>query len=110
MKIIIIEIQPKELSNGTLPYPYFINKNDGKIGRQDYWKGNPYRLIGFNDEPKAGDISLSFSQFKENPKLAINKYPVFSSKDDEWVTHTNPIESIDIIIKRQQIIKKQQII
>jgi len=92
----VIMIQPEEQPNHFLPYPFFVSEN-GKIGRQDFWKGNPEMLLGLNDEPLAGDITLQRKEFFENPKKAIGKYPVLKNKNGEWVTSTIPIESIKVI-------------
>jgi hypothetical protein len=89
-----IRIQPRELQDKTLPYPYFIDEKTGAVGRQDFWKGHPLKLIGFSDLPKAGDINLTFEEFVKRPKRAVGRYPVFENEGDKWVTHTNPIESV----------------
>lgn len=86
-------LQPKEQPDGTLPYPFFVD-DKGLVGRQDFWKGKPYRLLGFNDTPASGDIKLMFSKFKADPQKAVAMYPVFVNKPDDWVTHQWPIESI----------------
>lgn len=89
-----IKIQPQEIDDGTLPYPYFID-NEGLVGRQDFWKGNPYRLLGFSKMPEAGDMELSFEYFWKIPEKAIGMYPVFADKRNNWTTQTNVIESVD---------------
>ena len=91
----IARVQQKELPNHILPYPYFIT-GDGFVGRQDFWKGRPYELLGFNDIPEPGQISLPFKDFKENTKSAIGKYPVFRDKNGSIKTHTNPVDSVTL--------------
>lgn len=88
-----IKIQPAERPDMTLPYPYFI-ESGGYVGRQDFWEGNPYKLLGFNDTSKVGDIKLSFEEFWKKPEKAIGMYPVFSTAQDEWWTYKDAIESI----------------
>ncbi|KKN18190.1 hypothetical protein LCGC14_0958260 [marine sediment metagenome] len=90
-----ITIQPKEQEDFKLPYPFHISE-DGSVGRQDFWKGKPQRLLGFNNKPEAGDIKLFGAEFRKNPKLAIGMYPVFKNKGGGWVTHTIPIESVRV--------------
>lgn len=90
-----ITIQPKEQADFTLPYPFHINE-DGSVGRQDFWKGKPQRLLGFNDKPEMGDIKLFVKEFWKRPKLAIGMYPVFKKKTGGWVTHIIPIESVSV--------------
>lgn len=91
----IIRIQPREFDNRVLPYPYFIDEK-GLVGRQDFWKGKPFRLLGFNREPATGDISLMFADFRKSPKKAVGMYPVFTDKKGNWTTHTSPIESVSV--------------
>ncbi len=93
-----IKIQPRELSNGTLPYPFFVDE-DGMVGRQDFWKGNPKKFIGFSEEPKAGDIKYARVQYfnmKVTPEVS-GMYPVFERDDGSWYTGTNPIESVKFL-------------
>ena len=90
-----IKIQPQELSNGTLPYPYFVSE-DGMVGRQDFWKGNPKKFIGFADAPVAGNIKYALVQYlnlQVTPDVR-GMYPVFEKEDGSWYTETNPIESV----------------
>lgn len=81
------------LENLKVPYPFFIDEK-GLVGRQDFWKGSPYQLVGFNDIPFAGNIKLTFDKFKQNIDKAIGMYPVFRNKDGTIETHTNIIEKI----------------
>lgn len=90
-----IRIQPREREDGTLPYPFFINA-DGNVGRQDFWKGRPLKLVGFNGKPNTGVDSktIDLKLFLEKPKRAIGLYPIFEHKDGEWFTYKDPIQSI----------------
>jgi len=87
MKKQVIRIQPEE-DNGTLPYPYFINE-EGFVGRQDFWKGKPYKLIGFSPIPKQefDKRQIDVSTFFESPKKAIGMYPIFADIKDNWYTY-----------------------
>lgn len=91
-----IKIQPQELPDMTLPYPYFIEK-DGMVGRQDFWKGNPKKLIGFSPQPSTGSILVFRTAFFDNPESAVGLYPVFEADDGHWFTQTNPIESVKVL-------------
>ena len=91
----IIQIQPHDVYGGHLPYPYFIDEK-GLVGRQDFWKGKPFRLIGFNGQPTTGDIDVSFNDFWQNPKIAVGMYPVFTDKKKNWFTHQLAIVSFRI--------------
>lgn len=89
-----ISIQPKQ-HGSSLPYPYHIEK-DGAVGRQDFWNGNPARLVGFSEKPKAGNVDLELAQFIEKPELAISMFPVFEKSDGSWYTDTNYIAGVHI--------------
>lgn len=90
-----VVVQPRELDNGTLPYPFFIDET-GLVGRQDFWKGKPYKLMGFNGSSanKTVEPACGLEEFLKNPNLAIGKYPIFEYKNGDWHTGTNAIESV----------------
>ena len=90
-----IRIQPRESENKVLPYPYFIDEK-GFIGRQDFWKGKPKKLLGFYNFPESGDITLMFEDFWVEPERCVGLYPVFEHKNGEWFTSKIPIESIRV--------------
>ncbi len=94
----ILKIQQEEQPNGTLPYSYFIHKN-GKVGRQDFWKGHPFKLLGFSKNPVAGDMQIILSYFIFNPKAVIGMYPVFSDKKGKWFTSKDAVESVERVRK-----------
>mgnify|MGYP001615781650 CR=1 FL=1 len=79
----------------TLPYPYFIDAKTAEVGRQDFWKGEPLKLICF---AKKGETkgALTFEEFVANPKKAVRLYPVFEHKNGEGYTYKDPIASISI--------------
>lgn len=91
-------LQPRELDDMTLPYPYFIDEN-ALVGRQDFWKGHPYKLLGFNSTANAGDIDvikfLSGEKIEtKDIKKGVGNYAVFSDASDKWFTLETPIELI----------------
>jgi len=92
-----IRIQPKERADMTLPYPFFINEK-GMVERQDFWKGNPFMLIGFNGTKKQemDKKTIDIAVFKKNPKKAVGLYPIFANKKGEWTTYGDKIESVSV--------------
>lgn len=80
-----------------LPYPFFIDLK-GMVGRQDFWKGKPLKLIGFNPKYQSGvmDGTLILKDFLEKPKKAITMFPIFEYKDKKYYTYGLPIESVII--------------
>ena len=98
-----IRIQPESRPNMTLPYPYFIDEK-GNVGRQDFWKGNPKKLIGFSPtkEQLFDKEQIDVSVFLKKPKKAIGMYPIFVHKNKEWYTYQDKIGSIEIIKDEQK--------
>lgn len=90
-----IKIQPTEV-NGTSPYPYFISE-DGAVGRQDFWKGRPAKLIGFSSKFKTGELDLMWREFWADPKKAIGKFPVFADTNDNWYTADQIIDDVKVL-------------
>lgn len=94
----IIRIQPRQRPDGTLPYPFFIDEN-GRVGRQDFWKGNPIKLIGFDISPEDQGKSkktVSLKEFLADPIKCLRMYPIFTNTKDQWSTWRDSIESYQI--------------
>lgn len=97
MKKQTITLHPAQKKNGVLPYPYFIDKK-GMVGRQDFWKGSPLKLIGFNGNPETGHDSktIDVKIFLKDPQKAVGLYPIFEHKDGEWFTYSDKITRVTI--------------
>lgn len=91
-----IRIQPEELGDGKLPYPFFI-KEGGFVGRQDFWNGHPYKLVGFEKQIGKFNITLSVEEFLQSPVLAVGLYPVFEKSDGEWYSLSQVIDKVDVL-------------
>lgn len=93
----VISIQPESPKDDPfkLPYPYHISKT-GLVGRQDFWKGEPYKLIGFADTPGKAAIDVRMSDFWDNPENCVGFYPVFAHKGDKWFTYSVAIKSVHV--------------
>lgn len=89
-----IAIQPATLPGKVEPYPYFIDA-DGKVGRQDHWKGKPAQLAGFQATDEIG-VDLELADFLTSPHQAIDMYPVFIDAGGGMWTLTNPITSVRV--------------
>ena len=89
------KLQPAERDDGTLPYPYFIDEQ-GLVGRQDFWNGKPYKLIGFQPKPKTGVMkgTIDIKIFFEDPQKAVGMYPIFADTEDTYYTYRDKIESV----------------
>jgi len=89
-----IQLQPEEQNGGTLPYPYYIDPETFEVGRQDIWRGSPYRLLGFNDTRETGNIELEVTEWIENPESAVGMFPVFENRKGGIFTYQLPVMSV----------------
>lgn len=65
----------------SLPYPYHISE-DGAVERQDFWRGTPEVLIGFQKDVEVQTVDLWCSDwFEGGADEAVGMYPVFRDSD-----------------------------
>ena len=96
-----ITIQPGQPDEGMgynvakpLPYPWHIDTESGEVGHQEFWNGEPFRLLGFQKNAQVQMVDLMLDQFVENPNLAVGMYAVFSDKDGGMYNITVPITHV----------------
>ena len=99
----IITIQPANTPGGKydvnlpLPYPFHIDVDTSRVLRQDAWKGNPYALLGFQQDLDVQKVDLFLADAMEtNPHLIVGMYPVFSEKNEGIYTYILPINSVTV--------------
>lgn len=74
-----------------VPYPYHIDA-EGNVLRQDFWRGDPSRLIGFQEDRDVQQVDvLAGDWFKGEPEDVIGMYPVFVTSDGQMYNDTRPI-------------------
>jgi hypothetical protein len=111
MKIITLQPSPVtdnlwagadgSLVEGTkLPYPFHVNES-GDVQRQDFWRGDPKAVIGFQDDPNVQKVDLWWDDVVADPQLAVGKYPVMvqdkpNSKGTHMYTYVIAIESVEV--------------
>lgn len=85
----VIEIQPApyidHITNDghectKLPYPFFVNE-DGTIGNQGFWRGEPFRVVGFQRDLAKHQIDVWWDEVAEDPTKAVGLYVVTSNRD-----------------------------
>lgn len=93
-KVRSISIQPAPTKDDPLklPYPYHID-SDGNVGRQEFWRGHPAKLVGFAKRPKAGEVDVEFDDFWMVPEVSVDLYPVFENADGGMFTLLSPIKN-----------------
>lgn len=64
------------IREGTrLPYPFHCGE-DGTVQRQDFWRGDPIKVIGFQNDRDIQQVDLWWSDFVNTPEAAVGKYIV----------------------------------
>lgn len=99
----IITIQPGNTPDGTydvdrpLPYPFHVESASGEIGRQDFWKGAPARVLGFQCDRDRQEVDISWEDAADHPELIEGKFVVLldtSETEPRIYNHTCPIVSV----------------
>jgi hypothetical protein len=78
-----------------LPYPFHIDA-DGSVLRQDFWKGEPSRLIGFQENADVQKVDLlAETWLASDDEAPEGWYPVFMDDDGGFWNHAYPIMKRD---------------
>ena len=94
-----ISIQPANTPAGEydvslpLPYPFHVDPETGDVGRQDFWKGDPARLLGFQ-RGNIQRVDLTVKAWAADPQQAVGMCPVFLRADGSMFNLTNPIMTV----------------
>lgn len=108
---VTIVIQNSNSSDGSYdvhqprPYPFFVDKATGEIDKQEFWKGNPFRVEGFQDDVEVQQIDLSWEDAVANLDEAVGKYLVVlntSGKEGVLEVFRFPVESAAVVEAAQQ--------
>ncbi len=65
-----------------LPYPFHVNVH-GEIQRQDFWKGNPERVVGFVSDLHRQEVDLSWDEVYGDPQRAVGQYVITQDSEPE---------------------------
>lgn len=89
-----IDDETGEAHEGTkLPYPFHARRSDGRITRQDFWRGTPWRIVGFCNTPDPGRIDVWWAEVADNPDAAIGKYVVTQDRGGGMAVHQTAVQS-----------------
>lgn len=81
-----------------LPYPFHVDVATGEIGRQEFWKGDPFSVVGFQKDAKVQTVNLFWDAAAADPDQIVGMFPVLidTSQGEEGViyTDTRPIISV----------------
>lgn len=93
----LYEVGDGQLVEGRkLPYPFHVRAEDGHVERQDFWRGDPWRVIGFVNSPESTEITLWWREVAEEPDRAIGKYVVTQNKSRGMATHLTAVDSVTV--------------
>lgn len=81
------EYDPQE----SLPFPYHID-TAGNVLRQDFWQGEPLRLVGFQ-RTKEQRVDLLEADWDGSDQQVAGMYPVFEDADGAFWNHKFPVVS-----------------
>jgi hypothetical protein len=84
-----------------LPYPYHTDQ-DGAIQRQDFWQGNPLRVVGFQKDLSVQQVDLWWKDALKDPQQAVGMYLVTQDKDGNCSSHNTAVESITPVVGAEQ--------
>lgn len=78
-----------------LPYPFHVNE-DGTVESQDFWRGDPAAVIGFQNVADVQKVDLWWADAVANPMEITGKFPVMVTDKGKIYTYTLAIESISV--------------
>jgi hypothetical protein len=99
----VITIQPANSADGTydvhepLPYPFHVDAVTGDVGRQDFWKGAPFRVLGFQKDAAVQQVDLWWEQAAADPDQIVGMFAVMldtSEGEPHMYNLTHPIASV----------------
>jgi hypothetical protein len=79
-----------------LPYPYYVHV-DGTIGRQDFWRGDPIRVVGFVADSARQEVDLWWTEAEKDPHQALGMYLITADAEEIWSTHETAISTVKVI-------------
>lgn len=98
-----ITIQPGQPGEGMnynvlkpLPYPWHIDTETGDVGRQEFWKGDPARLMGFQATAEVQRVVLFMEDFFADPQKAVGMFPVFQRENGSMYNTIVPITDVTV--------------
>lgn len=104
----IFTLQPAPIVDGIapdgsemtrLPYPFHCDE-DGAVDRQDFWRGDPLRVLGFQKRLDVQRVDLHWADFvKGDPQRAVNMYAVTQDYKGGIASQTVAIAQVDVHLR-----------
>lgn len=78
------------------PYPLVADEK-GLIENQELWQGDPFRVVGFQNDLAVQRIDLRWADVVEDPSQAVGKYLVTSSCTGDYGSHQTAIAAVRVL-------------
>lgn len=79
--------------DGT-PLPLTIDQY-GFVGNQDFWRGAPWRLMGFVVDADQRVVDLDREVFFDDPRRGVGMHPIFMDRRERgWATWRGEVETV----------------
>jgi hypothetical protein len=89
-----VTIQPAMAPDMSVPLPFHIEPH-GSVADQDFWKGDPAALVGFQQERDVKKVDLLCDAFLADPQRAVGMFPVFVPDDSHVYVLKLSVESVE---------------
>lgn len=87
-----------------LPYPFHLDA-EGNVLSQDFWRGEPIKLLGFQESPDVHEVNLLVEDWLPTatspttsqvvgPVAAVGMWPVFLDADGTIWAHRFPVDNV----------------
>jgi hypothetical protein len=78
-----------------LPYPFHVSE-DGSVQRQDFWRGNPAAVVGFQRDLRRQRVDVWWDEVVEDPQRAVGLYVVTTTDGGQMGVHLVAIGSVHV--------------
>lgn len=78
------------------PYPFYV-RDDGRVTRQDFWRGDPALVVGFARDLAVHEVSLWWESAMEDLSTTVGMYLVTANSEGTWSTHTTAIAKAEMV-------------
>lgn len=97
-----ITIQTSNTQSGAydallpLPYPFHCDSDSGRVGRQDFWQGSVYSVVGFQETLEDQTVSLFWREAAQQPERMHGMFPIIVDQGGNLFTWTTPVSRTTI--------------
>jgi len=91
----VITLQQAMSPDFTRPFPFDILEN-GDVLQQDFWKGSPLALVGFQADLAVLHVDLFRKDWWKDPQKAVGMYPVFVDSNEHFAVWLLAVETVAV--------------